>query len=158
MLIFMAVVLIEIAGFIMVGKQIGVFATLALIILGMVAGCVLLRIQGIGLLQTAQRELAQGRAPNREVFYGMLMVLGAILLIVPGFFTDIVGILLFIPAVRNILWHFASSRISMKTEFTSSYQSRDEANQTIIDLDAEDYHSEDPKNSPWRGKNDNLLP
>lgn len=102
--VMLAMPFIEIAGFIVVGSYIGVFATLGLIILSAMLGFFLLRVQGIGLLQRIRTETAAGRVPDREMVHGAMLVLAAILLIVPGFVTSAVGILLFIPFVRDIVW------------------------------------------------------
>lgn len=155
-LIFLAAVFIEIAGFIVVGSEIGVLATLGLIVLSMLAGCILLRLQGLSLLTTMQKELAAGKVPDREIAHGALMILGAILLIIPGFVSDIIGILLFIPPVRDVIWRFISKRVSVKTEFRGNFRRED--GQTI-DLDADDYHSSDPDHSPWKkNDSDRLFP
>lgn len=152
-IIFLAVIFIEIAGFIIVGSEIGVFATLALILLGMIAGIVLLRVQGFQILQKMQAEMAQGRVPDQEMFHGALMVIGAILLIIPGFVTDIIGIILFIPPFRNFIWQIISKKFNIKTSFHENKNSSDK----VIDLDASDYHSEKNENSPWKKNDDDRL-
>lgn len=150
-IVMLAALFIEIAGFIIVGKQIGVFATLALIILSMILGLILLRAQGIALLTAMRRELGAGRVPDRELAHGALVILGAILLIIPGFVSDIIGLLLFTPLIRDLIWRYFSNRISIRTGFqTNSYKDKGQT----IDLDADDYHSSDPEHSPWRKNGD----
>src|SRR5690606_39896012 len=95
---------IEIAGFVLVGSTIGVFATFGLVILSPMLGFFLLRLQGIGLLQRIRTETAAGRVPDREVVHGAMLVLAAILLIVPGFVSSAIGILLFVPFIRDFMW------------------------------------------------------
>lgn len=156
-LILLAAIFIEIAGFIIVGKEIGVFGTLGLIVLSMVAGFILLRIQGITLLAKMQHELASGRVPDRELVHGALLIMAAILLIIPGFVSDIIGILLFIPQVRDFIWRYAAKRMTIRTGFSTHFTDSDfnkDKGQTI-DLDADDYHSSDPEHSPWRKDDDN---
>ena len=155
--ILLIAIFIEIAGFIIVGKQIGVLATLGLIILSMVAGFVLLRVQGITLLTKMQSELAAGHMPDRELAHGALLIMAAILLIVPGFVTDIIGILLFIPQIRDLLWKWLSKKMTVRTTFSSGFTKNnyDNNHSQTIDLDAEDYHSSDPEHSPWRKDDDN---
>ena len=155
--ILLIAIFIEIAGFIIVGKQIGVLATLGLIILSMVAGFVLLRVQGITLLTKMQSELAAGHMPDRELAHGALVIIAAILLIIPGFVTDIIGLLLFIPQIRDLLWKWLSKRMTVRTSFSSGFtkNSYDNNHSQTIDLDAEDYHSSDPEHSPWRKDDDN---
>ena len=155
--ILLIAIFIEIAGFIIVGKQIGVLATLGLIILSMVAGFVLLRVQGITLLTKMQSELAAGHMPDRELAHGALLIIAAILLIIPGFVTDIIGLLLFIPQIRELLWKWLSKRMTVRTSFSAGFTKNnyDNNHSQTIDLDAEDYHSSDPEHSPWRKDDDN---
>ncbi len=156
-LFLLVAIFIEIAGFIIVGKEIGVLATLALIILSMFVGFILLRIQGITLLAKMQHELSAGRIPDRELAHGALLILAAILLIIPGFVTDIIGLLLFIPQIRDLLWKWVSKKMTVRTTFSSGFRenSYDNSHSQTIDLDAEDYHSSDPEHSPWRKDDDN---
>ena len=142
---------IEIAGFIIVGKYIGVLATLLLIILSMILGFALLKIQGITLLTKVRSELSAGHIPDRELAHGALMMLAAILLIIPGFVSDIIGLLLFIPFIRDVIWRFFSNKIEVRTTFDEN--SRDN-NGPTIDLDADNYHSTHPERSPWRKDDD----
>lgn len=105
--------LIEIAGFVIVGGEIGVFSTLALILLTGMAGILLLRRQGFDTLRRAQARMNQGEPPVREVFDGICLALAGVLLIVPGFLTDIIGVLLFLPPVRS--WAYGRAHIKVRT-------------------------------------------
>ena len=162
LLLFLALPFIEIAGFVIVGSEIGVLATLGLIVLSAVAGFALLRRQGLSLLNQMKAETAAGRAPEREIIHGTLLIFAGILLIIPGFLTDIIGLLLFIPFVRDLIWnHFLRNRVMMASSFqtgSASYSSYTQRNypqdDDIIDLDPEDYSSssENKKknnDSPW---------
>lgn len=158
-LLLVAMPFVEIAGFVIVGSHIGVLATLALVILGGMLGFFLLRVQGFGLLQKIRAEAAAGRVPDRELVHGAMLVLAAILLIIPGFFTDICGLLLFIPPVRDLVWRYLSRSGVIVTMGNTRYgrgfdagnrQPRDR----VIDLDPEDYSRKPDPNSPWRGDND----
>lgn len=162
-LLFLAGPFIEIAGFIIVGSEIGVLATLGLIILSAVLGFVLLRTQGLSLLQKIQIETAAGRVPDREMVHGAMLVIAAILLIIPGFVSSIIGLFLFLPPVRDLVWkHFVQNRIILATSggFNNHYyQNRNsydnsDLNDNIIDIDPEDYTSSPSENSPWRNIDD----
>jgi UPF0716 protein FxsA len=96
--------LLEIALFIKVGGWIGLGPTLALIVLTAVIGAWIMRQQGIGVLLRAQRQLAEGTLPVMEVFEGLCLVIAGALLLTPGFFTDALGALLLVPAVRRALY------------------------------------------------------
>ena len=122
--VLLAMPFIEIAGFVIVGSKIGVFATLGLVILSAMLGFFLLRVQGIGLLQRIRTETAAGRVPDREVVHGAMLVLAAILLIVPGFVSSAVGILLFIPFIRDFMWEkFMRGRmvVATSTRYSTGY-------------------------------------
>jgi UPF0716 protein FxsA len=103
--------LLEIALFIQVGGWIGLGPTLALVILTAVVGAWVMRRQGFAVLMRAQRQLADGALPVGEAFEGMCLVIGGALLLMPGFFTDALGALLLIPAVRRTLYRLARRRI-----------------------------------------------
>jgi UPF0716 protein FxsA len=103
LLAFLIVPVIEIAVFIEVGGLIGLWPTVALIVLTAVLGMWMLRIQGFGVLRRAQESIARNEPPVREVFDGFCLALAGVLLIVPGFVSDTLGLLLFIPAFRNLL-------------------------------------------------------
>lgn len=99
-LLFLAFALAEIAGFIIVGRAVGVAATLGLIVLSGIVGVVLLRQQGFGVIARIREEAAAGRVPGGAIADGAMIVVAGILLVIPGFITDIVGLLLFFPPVR----------------------------------------------------------
>jgi UPF0716 protein FxsA len=95
--------LLEIAGFIIVGGWIGVLPTLLLIIITAILGLFILRIQGFVTLMHVQRRVQRGEHPATEVLSGALLMLGGLLLVIPGFITDIAGLLLLIPVVRILV-------------------------------------------------------
>ncbi len=153
-IIVLAMPFIEIAGFVIVGSRIGVLATLGLVVLSAVLGCLLLRVQGLGLLRRIREETAAGRTPDRELVHGAMMVPAAFLLIVPGFVTSIIGLILFIPFVRDLVWEkFMRGRMTVRYSESYGCKRRKDADQ-VIDLDPEDYTSRpDGKpddDSPWR--------
>jgi UPF0716 protein FxsA len=153
-LFLLALPFLEIAGFIVVGSKIGVLATLGLIILSIFLGVFLLRLQGFGLIQKIREETAAGRTPRRELVHGVMLFFAAFLLIVPGFITDIIGLLLFIPAVRDIGWRFISDRVVVVNSGNrrSSPSSTSRIKDRVIELDPEDYSSKPDPDSPWNPK------
>jgi UPF0716 protein FxsA len=113
---FIVVPLAEIAVLIQVGGWIGLWPTLALIVLTAVIGTAMLRHQGLSVLLRAQRQLEEGTIPIVEVFEGFCLVIAGALLLTPGFITDTVGALLLIPPVRAALYrqlrhHFAGQMV-----------------------------------------------
>ncbi|GGA90552.1 membrane protein FxsA [Brucella endophytica] len=154
-LLFLALPFVEIAGFVIVGSHIGVLPTLALVVLSGMLGLFLLRVQGFSLLQRIRTEIAAGRVPDREVVHGAMLVVAAILLIIPGFFTDILGLLLFIPPVRDLVWRYLIRSRVIVTMSTSGFghgpQAPGEPRDRVIDLTPDDYERKPDRNSPWRG-------
>ncbi|MDX8527203.1 FxsA family protein [Mesorhizobium sp. MSK_1335] len=150
--------LLEIAGFVVVGREIGALATVGLVILSSVAGSLLLRHQGFGVMTRVRAEMDAGHDPSRQLAHGAMIVLAAILLIIPGFITDIFALLLLLPPVRDFAWRLLKSRIVMATSFSSGFSARRRDN--VIDLDDSDFSRDDypnrpDHNSPWRRlKND----
>ncbi|WP_235830306.1 FxsA family protein [Algihabitans albus] len=100
---FIAVPLIEIAVFIQVGGLIGLWPTLAVVVITAVVGTWLLRLQGIATLNRARQQINRGAMPTHELFDGLCLVFAGALLLTPGFVTDAVGLALFVPAVRTAL-------------------------------------------------------
>jgi UPF0716 protein FxsA len=150
-LFLLALPFVEIAGFIVVGSKIGVLATLGLIVLSVFMGFFLLRFQGLGLIQRIREETSAGRTPKRELVHGVMLVFAAFLLIIPGFLTDIIGLLLFIPAVRDIGWRCISDRVVV-VDSARRRPGRPDSPRTkdrVIELDPEDYSSKRDPNSPW---------
>ncbi|MCV9967353.1 membrane protein FxsA [Pararhizobium sp. BT-229] len=114
-LLFLLMPLAEIAAFIFVGREVGVGMTLLLVLGSAIAGAVLLRIQGFGVLRKIQQASQTGTDPGRQLVHGVMIVIAAFLLIIPGFISDIIGLLLFIPAVRDIGWSLIKSRLTIVT-------------------------------------------
>src|SRR3954452_10532673 len=102
-LIFIVVPLAELYVIIQVGDLIGLGPTLVLLLLDAILGSMLLRHQGRAAWIRFNRALAEGRLPHKEVFDGVLVIMGGALLLTPGFLTDIVGLVLLIPPTRAIV-------------------------------------------------------
>lgn len=110
-LIFVAVPIIEIALFIQVGGWIGLWPTLAIVVLTALAGTILVRTQGIQTLRRLQANLAEGRDPVGPIAHGALILAAGLLLLTPGFFTDAVALALLVPPVRAALIRWGASRL-----------------------------------------------
>lgn len=100
LLLFIVVPLIEIALFIQVGGLIGLWPTLAIVILTAIIGTTLMRRQGLSTLARLQTEMHQGQDPTNAMAHGALILVAGMLLLTPGFFTDALGLSLLIPGVR----------------------------------------------------------
>lgn len=99
----LAVPLIEIALFIWIGGIIGVAWTLIAIVATAAIGIVVIRSQGRGLVADARAQVAANEKPVRPIFEGLCLVIAAVMLMTPGFFTDTLGFLLLVPPVRAAL-------------------------------------------------------
>ncbi|MGE0735826.1 MAG: FxsA family protein [Alphaproteobacteria bacterium] len=110
----LALPLIEIAGFVLVGGWLGLWATLGLVLLSAIAGVVVFQIAGRSMAARVSQAIDRQAPPMAELFHGFCLVAAAILLIIPGFFTDLAALLLLLPPLRNVLglvlWRFAAAR------------------------------------------------
>ena len=103
LLILIGLPLAEISLFIEVGGQIGAGSTIALTILTAVAGLALARLQGFAVMARMQESMARGQPPVGELVHGFFLFLGGVFLLIPGFLTDSLGVLLLLPPVRILL-------------------------------------------------------
>ncbi len=98
--LFIGVPLIEIALFIQVGGLIGLWATLAVVIVTAFAGTWLVRSQGAQALSNLKNSFNELNDPTEPLAHGAMILFSGALLLTPGFFTDAVGFALLVPAVR----------------------------------------------------------
>lgn len=114
---FIAVPVIEIAAFIEVGGWIGLWPTIGIVIATAFAGTTLLRLQGLAVLRRFQESASRNELPVTEVFDGLCLLIAGALLLTPGFFTDTLGFLLFVPAFRRLVglgvWRWMSRHASV---------------------------------------------
>ena len=106
-LIFIAIPALEIFLLIKIGGQIGALNTVALIIFTAIVGIYFAKHQGMQTLKSGMLNLYQNRMPVYEMMSGASIAMAALLLIIPGFFTDFIGFMLLIPFTRNILFALA---------------------------------------------------
>lgn len=149
-LILLIVPLTEIAVFVLVGERIGVLATIALVLATAVAGAILLRIQGFGVMERIRGTLERDEIPGRELVHGAMIIVAGILLLTPGFVTDTLGFLLFVPPIRDIGWRFLRERI-VTVDVRHGRRPPGAAGPTI-DLETEDYERNPDRSvdSPWK--------
>lgn len=139
---FIAVPLIEIALFIVIGGEIGLWPTLGVVVATAIVGTILLRFQGFAVARAARAQLAEGTPPVKPMLHGVCLIFAAAFLITPGFFTDAVGFLLLLPPVRALVIQLVASRI---TVFDARV--RDE---TVIDGDYRDVTPDGERAAPDR--------
>lgn len=108
--LFLAVPLIEIALFITVGGWLTLWPTLAIVVLTGFLGAFLVRWQGMGVLRDIQQVGGTGD-PISPLAHGALILIGGLMLMLPGFFTDSIGFLLMVPPLRRVLIRILERRI-----------------------------------------------
>jgi len=106
--------ILEIAVFIQAGEAIGLWPTLATVVATAMAGTALLRIQGLSALFRVQASLTAGRIPLADMFDGLCLLVAGALLLTPGFITDGIGMLLFVPPVRAVLRGLLTRRLAAR--------------------------------------------
>tara|TARA_B100000989_G_C19464238_1_gene437556 strand:+ start:578 stop:982 length:405 start_codon:yes stop_codon:yes gene_type:complete len=110
LLIILFVPLVEIYLFIQIGSQIGAFNTILIILLTAVVGIYFVRLQGLNTLKSGVTQLYKNQIPVYEMMSGAALAIAAILLIVPGFATDIIGFLLALPITRNLIFKYLGKK------------------------------------------------
>ena len=113
LILFLAVPIIEIALFIQVGGLIGLWPTLAIVVLTAIAGSALMRSQGAHAWAEVQRSFSEMRDPTRPLAHGGMILVAGMLLLTPGFFTDSVGLLLLIPKVRDAVMRQVARHVTV---------------------------------------------
>jgi UPF0716 protein FxsA len=101
--IFIVIPALEIALFILSGKLIGIWPTLAFLMLTGMIGIWLVKQQGLAVIEKARREMSYGRLPSEAILDGICVLIGGVLLLTPGFFTDILGVFLLLPFTRALM-------------------------------------------------------
>ena len=113
-LFIVAIPAIEIFLMIKIGQNIGAFNTILLIFITAVIGIYFAKIQGLSTLRSGLNQLVKNEIPMYEIISGAALAFAALLLIIPGFLTDIVGFLLIIPITRKFFIRSITSKYSKK--------------------------------------------
>ena len=110
-LIFITVPIVELALLIKIGQYIGVGYTILIVILTGVTGAYLAKMQGLLTLRRIEEDVNQGRMPADKMFDGVLILCSGILLLTPGFITDLIGFMGLIPLTRNLFKRWLKRKI-----------------------------------------------
>ena len=111
LLLFTVVPVIELALLIQVGDSVGVLPTVSIVLATGVAGAWLARSQGLLALRRLQTELARGGLPAEEIFDGFIVLAGGLLLLTPGFMTDLIGLAALVPGSRHLIKLFIKREV-----------------------------------------------
>jgi UPF0716 protein FxsA len=106
----------EIAAFVLVAGQIGFLWALAILILVSALGPLVVRRVGVGVMVHTQQRLARGEVPTRELLDGLVVLIGGVLICVPGFIGDALGLLLMIGAVRHSVIRATGHRLARRVQ------------------------------------------
>ena len=114
LLIIILVPIIEIYLFIKIGSQIGAFSTISLIFITAFLGIIYARYEGFNTLKSGMSQIIKNEIPIYEIISGAALAFAALLLIIPGFLTDLVGFLLIVPVTRKFFIKSISSKFNRK--------------------------------------------
>ena len=128
--------LIEIYFMIKIGTVIGAFNTIFATLVTAAVGLYFVKLQGISTLYSAANTVRNNKEPLKEILNGFCLIIAAIFLIIPGFFTDAIGVLLLIPFSRNIILKIFGKKKSL---YKNTYY---QDNKTI-DIHAEEIDDRD---------------
>ena len=127
--------IIEIYLLIKIGSQIGAITTILLIFTTAIIGIYYAKYEGLNTLKSGFLELSKNQIPAYEVFSGAAIAFGALLLIIPGFVTDIFGFLIIFPITRNLIL----------SKFTNKFKNKKKEENNFIEGDFEDIEDEDDR-------------
>ena len=116
LLLLVIVPIIEIYLFIKVGLYIGAFNTILLILLTAIIGIMYARYEGFNTLRSGMSQLIKNQMPVYEIISGAVLAFAALLLILPGFATDIIGLILIFPPTRKLVLKIFSKKYTSKNQ------------------------------------------
>ena len=116
LLLIISIPLIEIYLFIKIGSQIGAFNTISLIFITAFIGVIYARYEGFNTLKSGMSQLVKNELPIYEIISGAALTFAALLLILPGFATDLIGLLIIFPPTRKFLLKKASVKYSKNNQ------------------------------------------
>ena len=113
--------IIEIYLFIKIGSEIGAFNTISLIFITAIIGVIYARYEGLNTLRSGFSQIIKNELPAYEMISGAAIAFASVLLIIPGFATDIIGFLLIFPLTRKLLFQRLSKKFKNKTAHKKNY-------------------------------------
>ena len=131
LILILGIPLIEIYLFIKVGSQIGAFNTILLIFITAVLGVWYARYEGFNTMRSGISQLVKNELPFYEIISGAAIAFAALLLIIPGFATDILGVLLIFPYTRKLIFY----KYSKKHKQTKDLKDKDFIEGEYEDMD-----------------------
>jgi UPF0716 protein FxsA len=137
----LAMPLIEIALFVVVGRALGVWLTLGLVLLSTLSGGLILRWLGLAMVGQIRSTVSTRKLPGQRAADAMMIGVAALLLIVPGFFTSTIGLVLLLPPVRSLIYGWFSARVEVVDLSAGEYSAvrRERLGDDTIELDDDEW-------------------
>jgi UPF0716 protein FxsA len=123
--------------FLEVGKRLGLLPVLAWVFISFVLGAVLIRVEGLRMLFSMHVQLQRGVVPAREMLATLAVVLGGLLLMLPGYFTDGLGLLLLFPPTRALLWFVFGQALVKATGMEQPERPMRRPSEEVIEVEAQ---------------------
>ena len=120
LLLIISIPVIEIYFFIKIGSQIGAFSTILLVFITAFLGIIYARYEGFNTLRSGMSQILKNELPTYEIISGAALAFAALLLIIPGFATDFLGILIIFPPTRKLIFKKVSIKKASKNQ-TQNY-------------------------------------
>ena len=121
LLLLISIPLIEIYLFIKIGSNIGAFNTVSLILITAIVGIIYARYEGFNTLRSGMSQLIKNEIPVYEIISGAALTFAALLLILPGFATDLMGLILIFPPTRKLILKNFSKKYTSKNKNKKDY-------------------------------------
>jgi UPF0716 protein FxsA len=121
LLLLISIPLIEICLFIKIGSYIGAFNTVSLILITAIVGIIYARYEGFNTLRSGMSQLIKNEIPVYEIISGAALAFAALLLILPGFATDLMGLILIFPPTRKLILKNFSKKYTSKNQKKKDY-------------------------------------
>ncbi len=122
--LFILVPIAELYILLEIGRRIGVYLTIGIVIVTGIAGAYLVKHQGFNVLYKIKNQMNEGILPTDSLLEGLLILIGGIFLATPGIITDIIGFLLIIPQSRSIVFEYLKKWLMLKIRKHDIYYSR----------------------------------
>lgn len=154
LILFVAIPLIEIALFIQIGGLIGLWPTIAVVVVTAMLGTWLVRQQGAHALMQLRRSFENLNDPTEPLAHGAMILFAGALLLTPGFFTDALGFALLIPPVRKAVFRYLAGRVKMQSfEMGMQSETRVRPDDGVIEGEWEDVTTDKrPTHEPPQGR------
>lgn len=147
LILFTVIPIVELILLVQIGERIGTLNTIAIVIITGIAGASFAKSQGLQVIGKIRNTMGQGQIPGMPLLEGAMVLVGAVMLITPGFITDIVGLTFLFPWTRALYARWAGAYFKKKfmsgqwkftTDYSGDFRDYDIEDDDIIDMEDED--------------------